>query len=1169
MEMSKKNNKVEEKKTAEETEEGSSYEDQIEKAENIDTLIAILDRIPNFFKEENKDELKEEFKKKIKDLKKEVEARKEDEAVVGYEGFNFFTTEYGLRKKIRELLLGDDLKEEIENKNREEQETEEEKANDEKEEQETEEEKANDEKEEQETEEEKANDEKEEEERKKEKEAQENKIEEKEMLYSTKIDLMEDLDEDKKEELKNKVRFVNKEKIAEECQGDFEELLKLFAQKEGEAAKKKKEEKKGAKGEKLEEDKDKEEDRSDEQIEINFEELPIEGEGKYQGKIEEMSKKLGLPVEEIEQIVNQQKANLVELTAQQAKKKEKKWKKIGKTLGIYAVLGGGLGLLTGGLGVGIGLAAGRIVDTVFKGKKTKKGQEKAEQEVNEILLKTKEVEGEADKEEDEDTKNVLDSFYDNIFTELSLAKRNQIESQNKEKSKLGKEISQLEESYRPEDKEKLADLYQKRRQQQKEKIKDYLKAKGLEGEELEKRVKLSVQLVELDDNQKIMELDFAQRKASKVIKIFNKLDSILNHPALLGGAKQAESQNKEKIITASIFAVAGVLARSCPIVRNVLMAYAGMKLGSVAADLMFSKSKELREISSEQLSLESSVEDLNRAKAQLLDPKYKEKNPLEYAKLQEKIFAIDRARMEKVLGGIEEIKKEEEVADEKSEESGSEEGRVDRGEEIRHGYIARVNQGLEEAIKKRRAAQGAHKGMKIFLGIAGGAAGWFLGEYMNEQNKAREEAGKEAQTKKVEEAQKKELDAKNSLDEQIEKSSVELRAQEEQMNQMELEKIAKLNQPVVVEKGDTVWGVCEEQLEKRVDGWGNLNQAEKDYLIDWYKDKVVANPAEYGIDGGNASSLKIGSKIEVADLFKDQDEINEALDKARGLSSEQVQNIMNNRELIGNVMSQKLEEVPGDKLLEAVRVMGGTDQAGPGFVDEIEKRATEVLGEVVTPDQTQTILNNPEIFGEIMTTDGNLTEVPDKILRRGLELMSGEENMTVGELQREVIVGKGKIQEELWARLKDLQDKLHQNFGENIGINEIASSGGLGNTPRGQEIKETWDNLFNQLDEQKEEIIKLKEKPGLLRKIFTNPENKIKELSRELKQNFGDLQINHEVQKEFIKTSEDLAKKYKELTGGDFFEAAVENYENDYSTRAPQYTKKVKELTEFIEKYLK
>ncbi|MCF7906911.1 hypothetical protein K9K85_01355 [Patescibacteria group bacterium] len=1004
MEMSKKNNKPEEKKATGETKEGSSYEAQIKKAENIDALMATLDDIPNFFEEENEDKAKEEFKEKFEILKKEVEARKEDEDVVEYGGFNFFTTEYGLRSKIRELLLGESFKDEIENKDAEEQETEKEKANNEKE----------------------------EERKKREKEALEKKAEEKEMLYSTKIDLMEDLDDNEKKELKDKVRFVNKEKVAEECQGDFEELLKLSAQEEGEIVKKKKEDK----DEKVEEGK--EEEESEEQIEIDLEGLPTEGEGKYQEKIKEMSEKLDLPEEEIEQIVNQQKANLVELTAQKSKKKEKKWKKIGKTLGIYAVLGGGLGLLTGGLGIGIGLAAGRIIDTIFKGKKTKKDQEKAQQEVNAILLKTKEAEGEADKEEDEGTKSVLDSFYDNIFTELSLAKRNQIEGQNKEKSELGKKISKLEESYRPEDKEKLAELYQTRREQQKEKIQDYLMAKGLEGEELEKRVKLSAQLVELDDNQKIMELDFAKRKASKVAKIFSKLDSILSHPALLGGAKQAESQNKEKIITASIFAVAGVLARSCPIVRNVLMAYAGMKLGSAAADLMFGKNKELREVSGEQLSLESSVEDLNRAKAQLLDPKYKEKNPLEHAKLQEKIFAIDRARMEKALGKTEATEREDEEAEGEKIETDSEEEKIEVKEEEeikeaveeKYGYIVQANQELEEAIKKRRAAQGAHKGMKIFLGIAGGVAGWFLGEYMNKQNEAKE--AEKAQAKKLEETQKdfpkENVNNETPLDKQIKMSAAELEAQEKELARIEAERrMAELNKPVVVEKGDTVWGVCEKQLEERVDNWEELSQAEKDYLIDWYKDKVVANPAEYGIDGGNASSLKIGSEIKVANLFKDQGEMVKALAKAQGLSTEQVQNIMNNRELIGNVMSQKLEEVPGDKLLEAVRVMGGTDQAGAGFVAEVEKRATEVLGEAVTSDQTQTILNNPEVFGKIMDSGvESLEEVENETLGQAFRLLKNTDSVGK-ELLQEAQEVEGAIGEELverasgsWERIKNI-----------------------------------------------------------------------------------------------------------------------------------------------------
>jgi hypothetical protein len=1116
MEMvtSKNKNKEEEKGS-----ESESFEDRIQKAEDKEKLIEILKDIPDFFENE---EAEKNFEENLENLKKEIEVRKEDEGVVNYGGFDLFSTKYGLRSKIRQLFLGEEFKEEIESTEEEEKKTEEEKTKKEKE----------------------------EEKKKKEEEAQKKRGEEREMIYSTKIDLMGDDDDSQKEEkkkLKETVKFVNKEKIAEECQDDFKELLSLSAQEEGKKTEEKKEEKKEE-----EKGKEGEEEKGEEaQIEIDFEELE-KGTSEYQEKLQAMSEKLGLPEKEIEQIVNNQKNNLIELRAQQHQKKEKKWKKIGKTLGIYAVLGG-VGLLTGGLGLGIGLGAARIVDTIFKGRKGKKDKEKARQEVNEILSKTREATTEASAEEDRETQGVLDSFYDNIFVELSLTKRNQIEEKSEGGNKLVQEIKNLEKNYNPqnaEDKKKLAELYQKRRDEQKGKIKEYLQAKGLEEGELENRVKLSIQLVELDDNQKIMELDFAKRKANKVAKIFSKLDSILSHRVLLGG------EAKEKIITAGIFAVAGVLARSCPIVRNVLMAYAGMKLGSAAADLMFGRSKEARNITSEQISLDSNSEDLNRAKAQLLDPKFKEKNPLEHAKLQEKIFSIDRARMEKVLGEKEEKKEEEkgkEGEEEKKEEEKGKEGEEEKREEStekKDGYIVQANKELEEAIKKRRAAQGRHKGAKVLFGIAGGVAGWFVGEWMNERNKVDKESKQPEEPKTTDKSTEKpdtgsEKPTESPLAEAEREAQQKLEEQEQELARLKAEKIAaleKLNEPVVVEKGDTVWGVCEEQLEKRVDNWEELSRAEKDYLIDWYKDKVVANPAEYGIGGGNASSLKIGSEIKIAELFKDPNEMTEVLAKAQGLSPEQVQNIMANRDLIGNVMSQKLEEVPGDKLLEAVRVMGGNEQAGPGFIAEIEKRATEVLGEAVTPEQTQVILNNPEVFGEIMTADGNLTEVPDNILRQGFELIAGKEDMTVIEIQNNVYSGSGKIHEEFWTRLKGLQNNLHQTFGENIGINEIGSSGGIINTPIGQELKETGENIIAHFQEQKEDLIKLKDSPGLLRKIFTNVDGKIEKLSKECLETIKGFNDHLKSQADFIEKANDLSKTYKDLLGGDFFEKGVELY---------------------------
>lgn len=775
------------------------------------------------------------------------------------------------------------------------------------------------------------------EEKVKEEEVHQKAMADKEMLYSTKIDLMEDdANKDTKEvkkELHRTVGYVNKEKVKENCAEKINELIKLSYKEE---AQKK------------------------------------EGEGKteYENKMEELAKEMNLPPEEIQTIMTTQKANLEELSYQQAKKekskKESKWKKFKRLLPKIALYGGvaALGIATGGVfgvAIGVGMGAFRIGETLLKDKKGRKDQDAAILESKKMLL------GEIDEtdmsEIDKKEKDAsIQAFYDDIFVRLSVAKQNQIDKKGEEHSLLGTEIQIFEdEEYKPNDeksKEELQKLYSKRRGLHKEQIKKYLEAQGgLSAEDIDKRVKLSGQLVEMEDNQSVMELDFSKRKVSAVGKIFTKIDSVLSSPLLLGGSRRGGNQSKEKLITASIFAVAGVLARSCPIARNVLMAYAGMKLGSAAANLFVShENKEmLKQVSAESINLNSNMDDISRAKAQLLDPKFKEENPAEHAKLQEKVFAIDRAKMEKLLGSSE----------------GDEDG----------GYIGETNKKLEETIKKKRAAKGAQKGMKIFLGVAGGAAGWLVGDYIGdkmEDKKAEAEAEKEA----VEAAGTTEKDpnvmgggketSSVNLDEEMRKAEEELAKEQAELAQLqaEAERIAELNKEIIVQKGDTSWSMAEDGLEKRAPNWDSLSRAEKDYAIDWYKDKMVADPDLIGIDGSNASSLKIGDEIDIAKIFSDPNEMTEVISKAQGLSPEAIKNIMDNREIIGNVMSGKLEDASGADLIKVMNIMGGSEQSGAGFVQELQNRATEIIGANASPEQVQTILHNPDLFGRIMDAEG-------------------------------------------------------------------------------------------------------------------------------------------------------------------------------------------------------
>jgi len=110
-----------------------------------------------------------------------------------------------------------------------------------------------------------------------EKEAHEVAMNDKEMLYSTRIDLMEDTEDAHKGTLKQTVKYVNKEKFADH-KTDFEDLVKLSF---------------------------------DEESKDNFD-----------NKIESLSNNLGLDKTVVAGIIDAQKSNLEELTYQQTKKEK-------------------------------------------------------------------------------------------------------------------------------------------------------------------------------------------------------------------------------------------------------------------------------------------------------------------------------------------------------------------------------------------------------------------------------------------------------------------------------------------------------------------------------------------------------------------------------------------------------------------------------------------------------------------------------------------------------------------------------------------------------------------------------------------------------------------------------------------------------------------------------
>ena len=97
------------------------------------------------------------------------------------------------------------------------------------------------------------------------------------------------------------------------------------------------------------------------------------------------------------------------------------------------------------------------------------------------------------------------------------------------------------------------------------------------------------------------------------------------------------------------------------------------------------------------------------------------------------------------------------------------------------------------------------------------------------------------------------------------------------------------------QKGDSVWKVVEHDLDKNIPGFKDMTEAQRTYVIDHYKDAVVADPEKFGLTDPN--QVKIGWGKEVDNLFTDKQELAETIGAAKGLRPEEIQNILRTNEL--------------------------------------------------------------------------------------------------------------------------------------------------------------------------------------------------------------------------------------------------------------------------------
>jgi len=677
----------------------------------------------------------------------------------------------------------------------------------------------------------------------------------KELIYRAKLEEAELLPEEK-EKLEKTLAYVNQEKIEEELGGEIKEIANALAQ----------------------------EIVSPEQI-------------------EKLSKETGLPKEAVGQILNNQMAYIENLALarfrEEKNKKTTRWEKIlkigGKTLktagkiGLYYGVGYGLSFVPvlGGVGSSLVIGGVRFIDIHFGEKKRKKEMNEAQEMMQEIL-------------KSEAAEEIKKEIEKNILNELAVAKQLQIEGKEKDNSNLGKKVKEKEKSYsenrKIEDLDAIKDLYDQQKANELAAIEKYLKEQGdLSEEEITERMKVIGSLVEIENNQKIWQLQFQSKDETTFDRIKQKTSKIL--APLAGGRTEGE-----KLFTAGVYTFAGYLARSCPVVRDIMLGYAGVQVGGAVASSIIKKAKRfevLRRVSSEELKKEGiPLEDvdnklLSRAKAQLLDGKFKQENPIEYAKLREQIFAIERAKCKKTDDRI-----------------------IDATIE------------LEETIKEKASKEKQAKIIKTIAAIGGGVGGFFGGEAMN--NRAQEKA-----------------EAKAEAD--VEQPETEVKtvagADVEEMPVAEAPEISGIE---IAEKGDSTWAMLERQLEKRgcfdgLEGTPEEIEAQKTYIIDSFKDKVAANPKAFGlIDVG---TVQVNQKIDFSSLFEQESDVNNVLEQAKSLSPEALENIYHNNQELARILGTPVEKISDEDLARVIKMGGGVEQMGPGIKKELNERINEIIRE--------------------------------------------------------------------------------------------------------------------------------------------------------------------------------------------------------------------------------
>ena len=407
-------------------------------------------------------------------------------------------------------------------------------------------------------------------------------------------------------------------------------------------------------------------------------------ENELEGIIKKLSESTGLSVEDIREIYNNQQT-LIESQAKSEVlgnlKKIRIFKKdiplptkeiltkmgiyLGAGLGIsflYPLIPGAVALSTLSLGIAYGsIGVARILDNFFTDKDTKKKQNKKVEEIKQ-------------------SHSMDDLLARNLLASMTLKKRLQVQNVD-----LG--------NANPEDIEKNIDLY----------IREIHPDKS--EEEISDLVKSMSTLYQIDQNNKKLEDKISKKSWFQKLsenKIFQEITTIY-------GILKPSQNIHEKNLTTGIVCVFGIAARSIPVLREVLGAYVGYRIGGTIGDLFFIEK-----------GVEISIKDLSKIlnKKEDLSDKDKQKFTLAKVKLSEKGFKENNPGIYLQLKDL--INKYEEL-----EVLRLKDKNLDSSAKL----IESLNDDFETQITKKMNASNRNKAIRIGFKVGGTAIGLLFGHF--------------------------------------------------------------------------------------------------------------------------------------------------------------------------------------------------------------------------------------------------------------------------------------------------------------------------------------------------------------------------------------------------------------------------------------------------------